>query len=79
MYASRQDLHKSPKMINKIDVIYSSPILQENIHHLLTDHALDAVKIQQTLRYLGISDATFFDYIRQNYPRHYWTYLGDKK
>ena len=56
MYPSREALREAPRTINNIDVIYQSPILQENIHHLLADHALDDKKSCQTLRYLGISE-----------------------
>lgn len=78
-YPNRQALREEPRMITNVDVIYASPILQDHIHHLLADHALDEKKTRQTLRYLGIRDRIFFDYIRLNYPRHYWVYLGDKK
>lgn len=77
-YPNRQALREAPCLITSIDVIYSSPIIQESIHHLLADHALDKAKTEQTVRYLGLSDATFFEYLRQSYPRHYWAHLGDK-
>ena len=78
MYSNRQALREDPRMIDNVTVIHSSPILQENIHHLLSDHALDRKKAQQHLRYLGIPNNIFMEYIRQVYSRHYWPHLGDR-
>jgi len=77
-HPTRQSLWEKPRLITSIDVIYCSSIIQENIHHLMADHALDKTKTQQTVRYLGLAEATFFEYLRETYPRHYWTHLGDK-
>ena len=77
-YFNCQALREKPRLITNIDIIYSSPIIQENIHHLLADHGLDQTKTLQTIRYLGLPQATFFEYLRATYPRHYWTHLGDK-
>jgi len=60
MYADRQALREPPWLITNVEVIYASPILQENIHNLLADHALDEVKTRETIRYLGLQDEPFF-------------------
>jgi len=77
-YPTRQALREKTRLITSIDIAYSSPIIQENIHHLMADHALDKTKTQQTVRYLGLAEATFFEYLRETYPNHFWTHLGDK-
>jgi len=79
MYHNTQALRESPRLISSVDAIYCSTILQENINHLLADHALDVTKTRQTARYLGIKEEVFFTYIRETYPKHYWAQLGNKQ
>jgi len=78
MYHNRKALREPPKLISNVDAIYCSPILQENIHHLLAHHSLDVTKTQQTARCFGIKEEVFFAYIRETYPKHCWAQLGDK-
>jgi len=78
MYGNRDALREAPRLIDNIAAIYCSPILQENIHHLLADHSLDATKTQQMARYLGIKEEIVYAYIRETYPKH-WAQLGHKK
>ena len=79
MHHNTQALRESPRLISSVDAIYCSTILQENINHLLADHALDVTKTRQTARYLGIKEEVFFTYIRETYPKHYWAQLGNKQ
>ena len=77
MYPWRHSLEDKPPLINDIHIIFASPVLQEQIHHFLYDHGITKEKIQSTLRYMGITQSAFMEFIRISYPCHYWSYIGN--
>jgi len=75
MYLSRQDV--MPTKISDVQVIFGSPLLQEHIHYILCDHAIDRPKMERNLRYMGIDKPTFIRYCRLCYPFHYYPRIED--
>jgi len=71
MYPYQQD--EVPTRINDVHVLFGSPLLQEHIHYLLCDHAIDRPKMERNLRYMGIDKSTFLRYCRLCYPFHYYS------
>ena len=75
MYPYRKD--DVPTRISDVHVIFGSPLLQEHIHYLLCDHAIDRPKMERNLRYMGIDKPTFLQYCRLCYPFHYYSRVED--
>jgi len=77
MYSTHHALQNKALHIEDIQTIFASPILQEHLHYLLMDHALDEKKISETLKYLGIPNCLFLQYINRVYPQHFYTILSN--
>jgi len=77
MFPTYQALQNNPLHIEDIQTIFASPILQEQLHYLLMDHALDEKKISECLKYLGIPKCLFVQYINRVYPQHFYTILSN--
>jgi len=73
MYSTHHALQNKALHIEDIQTIFASPILQEQLHYLLMDHALDETKISETLKYLGVPKCLFLQYINRVYPQHFYT------
>jgi len=77
MYSTHHALQAKDLHIEDIQTIFASPILQEQLHYLLMDHALDEKKISESLKYLGIPKCLFLQYINRVYPQHFYTILSN--
>ena len=77
MYPTHHTLQSNALQIEDIQTIFASPILQEQLHYLLMDHALDETKITECLKYLGIPKCLFLQCINRVYPQHFYTILSN--
>jgi len=76
MYPHCQPGEEDIVSITDVNVIFASPLMQEQIHQILCDHSIDKEKMQRNLRYMGITTRSFLEYCKICYPCHYWSQLG---
>ena len=76
MYPHCQPGEEDIGPITDVNVIFASPLLQEQVHQILCDHSIDKDKMQRNLRYMGVTTRAFLEYCKISYPCHYWVQLG---